>query len=578
MASLLIWWSPDGAPIDDVIWDRMVAQVYADIGVPLPQKDNTFRGIGFRALAVRTLPSEPDSLERIAPDTLLLASLRHPLTANERAGFRFTEPAAVIRLEPAQKRLTLIRDLLGHRHLVWTRIPGGILAATREESLLAHPDVGRTLNDAHIASMLAYESPEDTSTPFAEIFAVAPGMTVEFTPRRHRLLREPMTPCDDVAGLSDAQMAARFGDLLEDSVLRASRGARRIGLSISSGLDAASIAAILMRHHTSAIPPIAVTYSYAVADGADCDERGPAAQLCRQLGIEFDSFDASTIPLAFTLDSGWTGPIGCVLENPYRELKIEVYRRLAAAGVDVLLAGHGADQFAMTPANWIWSAWKDRRFDWIASGLRSYLRDRGIWGTLRHPSLRRFAKYLLMGPNSLRRLRPPDALPRQFHEYWLDTRRAALARLADWPDPVRADAHFNLLESTDYAMEFSYTDRFGIDVRCPFRDWNLVQFVLSAPAYLMAGPIGYKWLQKAAVASDLGAEWINRDKCGDLSPLWKRHFALRQHDVAARRHGAQPEISRFSSGRYDNPSPADGCFTSTRATQLTSWLARVKEI
>ncbi len=70
MASLLIWWSPDGAPIDDVVWDRMVAQLYADIGVPLPQNDGTLRATGYRAVAVRTLAWEPDPVERIAPDTL----------------------------------------------------------------------------------------------------------------------------------------------------------------------------------------------------------------------------------------------------------------------------------------------------------------------------------------------------------------------------------------------------------------------------------------------------------------------------------------------------------------------------
>lgn len=545
MASLLLWWSPSGAPIDETIWRRMVAQVAQDANLPIPP-EALVQGPDFRALALRTLRCEPAPLRYVAPDTLVLAALRHEATDAELIGRRFTEPAAVIRLHPSTKRLSLSRDLLGHKHLVWARVPDGILVATREESLLAHPGVKRDLDAAHIAAMLAFAAPDDTSTPFIGVHALAGGMTVELTPDGERTHRELFEPCDDVAGCSDTQLADRFRELLEDSVYRTARGATRIGFSISSGLDAASIAAIQMRWFKGEQQPVAVCYGYAVADGADVDERVPARQLCTELGIEFDSFDVSTIALAFALDRGRTVPIGSVLENPYREFKTEVYRRLASHGVDVTLVGHGADQFAMTPANWLWSAWAARRHDWIRSGLRKYLADRGLVGTLRHPSLRRFAKYLLLGKKGLMTSRAPDTLPAAFREVWRDTHSAALARFAAWPDPVRAELHFNSLEATDYALEVPISERYGLDIRCPFRDWNLVRFVLSTPSYLMAGPIGYKWMQKQAVSAYLSREWIDREKCGDLSPLWRRHFELRRNEIVGKLRGSSTRIDRFT--------------------------------
>ena len=572
MASLLLWWSPSGAPIDDTIWRRMVARVGLDAGLPIPP-DALAQGPGFRALALRTLRIEPAPLRHIAPDTLLLAALRHEASETELMGRRLTEPGAVIRLNPSARSLSVTRDLLGHRHLVWARLPEGVLVATREEPLLVHPGVSRTLDELHIASMLALAIPDDTSTPFAGIHAVAAGMTVEFTPTGIRTLREPFEPCDDLAGWSDARLSERFRGLLEDSIHRAASGASRVGFSISSGLDAASIAALYMPGFRGARRPLAVCYGYSVAEGADIDERGPAQQLCARLGIEFDPIDLGAVRLGFTLDHGRTVPIGSVLENPYREFKTEVYKRLAAHGVDVTLAGHGADQFAMTPANWLWSAWADRRWDWMQAGMRKYLVDRGWTGTLQHPSLRRFARYMLFGRRGLMSVRAPKSMPAAFHQAWRETRQAALSRFAAWPDPIRADMHFNSLEAMDYALEVPVAEGHGLDIRCPFRDWNLVRFVLSVPTFLMAGPIGYKWMQKQAVATCLSSEWIEREKGGDLSPLWNRDFERRRTEILGRIRDRRSAINRVTRALDDNQSlDILGRDRLTQLAQLSAWL------
>lgn len=571
MASLLLWWSPSSAPIDDTIWRRMIARAAQDAGHPI-SSDAVVHGPDFRALGLRTLGCEPIPLRRLLPDRVVLAALRHEVSDAELVSRRFSEPAAVVHLDPSKKRLRLTRDLLGQKHLVWTRVPGGILVATREESLFAHPDVGAGLDEAHIAAMMASVAPDDVSTPFAEIRAVAPGMTVELTSDNEHFFRESLEPCEDVAAYSDIQLAERFRELLEDSVHRAARGANRIGLSISSGLDAATIAAILMSRFSGDPKPAAVCYSYSVESGADFDERPPARQLCLSLGIEFDSFDASTISLAFALDRNRTVPIGSVLENPYREIKTEVYRRLASHGIDVALVGHGADQFAMTPANWLWSAWADGRFDWIQKGLNSYLTDRGLLGTLRHPSLRRFVKYLLLGKAGLTTFRAPDIIPKAIRESWRESHSASLARFAAWPDPARAELHFNSLEVADYALEVPISESYGLDIRCPFRDWDLVRFVLSTPSYLMAGPVGYKWMQKKTASRYLSDEWIERPKRGDLSPLWRRHFELRKTAMITLLRANQKRLNRFIKLPSDTALETMDLQGITRLVQFKAWL------
>lgn len=548
MASLLLWWSPDGAPIDEAKWASMVAQVATDAGLhPQHQHCQQRGGEDFRAFTVRTHPSEPEALYEPSPGTLVLANLRHSLSSQELTGGWHPEPAAIATLNLPERRLSLSRDLLGHRRLLWTRVPGGILAATREESLLAHSAVGRDWDEAHIAAMLATLPPEDTSTPFKQIRALAPGVTLVFEQDRVRTQRASVEPCDEVAGRSDRELADRFRELLCDSVRRASRGAGRIGVAISSGLDAATLAAVLMHEIAPPCTPLAVCYGYRREDGADVDERGPARSVAARLGMDFDGFDASRVALGLGLKGDWISPLGSVRENPYREIKSELYRRLASHGVDVMLAGYGADQFARLSLDWICSAWANRRWDWIGGGLRQYLGERGLLRTLRHPSLRRLGRYLWGGQNALQHLRTlSNEFPTRFHEAWFEGRRASLERLRGWPEPLRALTHLNALESSEYAMEEPIAARYGLDIRCPYRDWHLLRFVLSTPSYLMTGPLGYKWMLRHAASGLLEPAWIERGKKGSLASLWQASFQ-RQGATISARMAAYPEwLARVS--------------------------------
>jgi hypothetical protein len=96
--------------------------------------------------------------------------------------------------------------------------------------------------------------------------------------------------------------------------------------------------------------------------------------------------------------------------------------------------------------------------------------------------------------------------------------------------------------------------------------------VLSTPAYLMAGPSGYKWLHKTAVASLLSREWINREKRGNLSPLWVKQFNARSSEIEARLRESAPQLQRFTRQVHDGTTSNADCFRLTLLVQLASWL------
>lgn len=578
MASLLLWWSCDGAPIDDVVWQQLCERAARAQGFDRA-KAHLIIGHGYRALAARTLRAEAEPLVCHEPKFLALAASRHRLSRPDLFSERHTEPTALVRLEPEQGRLTLTRDLLGLRHLVWTQIQGGYLVSTCEEPLLAHPKVSRRWNLAHIAAMLDSSPPEESSTPFVMIRSVAAGTTVELTREGAKIRRSPLEPCEDLGGWKPEALSARFRELLEASVQRAVRGAARLGVTLSAGLDAASIAAIALRLQEPAHRILAVTYGYSNGDGADLDEREPVQSFCRQMNIELDTFDASKIPLSFTLEGGWSGPAGMVSGNAFRELKTEVYRRLEHQRVDVVLAGHGADQLATLSANWIWSAWTRGDYAWIARGLAEYLRTIGLWQTLRKPSLRRFLKCMLFGREAILSSSVSRDIPVKLRSVLAQARAEEISRYKAWPDPARAALHFNAYECADYALESLNAEKHGLDIRSPYRDWDLVQFVLSTPLHLMAGPLGYKWLQKQAISQYLPADWISRAKCGNLTPIFETHLNVHRERICSLLHREREHLSQVSAvpddlGTLTNIDP----YRSVQLAQFVSWAKRHPDV
>jgi asparagine synthetase B (glutamine-hydrolysing) len=185
--------------------------------------------------------------------------------------------------------------------------------------------------------------------------------------------------------------------------------------------------------------------------------------------------------------------------------------------------------------------------------------------------LRRFAKYLLLGKKRLLSVRPPEELPAALRDQWRRNVVAARAHLQAWPDPGRAEIHFNAFESWDYALESLNAEKYGLEVRSPYRDWELVQFVLSTPLHLMAGPLGYKWLQKQAIAPYLDIDWLNRPKCGSLYPILERYYADRKPEALRKAKSASQllaEVSRI-------PEDLEKLFDSNpyRATNLVHFLS-----
>ena len=424
MASLLFWWSTDGAPIDDAIWRRMVAQAAKDAGLEKPPA-TWLEGPNYRALAISTLRLEPAPVRRIEPGILVLSALRHPMADQELLNPPHEEPAAVICFDEINRRLRLSRDFLGHRRLVWTRLPGAVLVTTREETLLRHPRISAQEDTFHIQCHLADAAPPQHTTPFSAISQVPCGATLMIDAERTAVTQSTLEPIEGLQAKSDQELAAAFRDLLDDAVARSVRGASRVGIHLSAGMDSPALGASLATLKPFVQQPLAVTFGFPTTLGADLDERIEGARLAEYLGFAHVNVDASTLPISITTRSQ-DAPIFMISQSIYRNLFAAILKAFSESACEVAISGHGGDEFVPSEVDWMHSAWKSGRINLIWEFVRKLNTTSGFQGVLSDRAVRRTLKHAILGEKLLRKLpilefADKEAATRYHHERrWID--------------------------------------------------------------------------------------------------------------------------------------------------------------
>ncbi len=415
--------------------------------------------------------------------------------------------------DPLTQSLRARRDPMGYRQLAWARVPGGVLLGTGEALLLAHPAIGRNLDQGYLAAYAAGLSPAHDATVWKDIRLLAAGETRVWHRARDEVSYERINPVNVWAGRDDAARASLLRDLLDDATHRAVGGARRIGVSLSAGLDSSALAASLSgMSAASAQRPLCVTYGF--DHWPRLDERPAASWLAAHLGFEHVGVAADELrPLRPALRR----PVcpDTPLQTPWREFKEASYAAFAVAGVDTVVSGNFGDHLWAHPKHWCAEALRDRAARVLWQGMAEIIRRDGWRGPWRDPGLRALARpWRLRNPALPGRL---AMLAPAWREQLSDRLSDELGALRHWPRPEQAHLVFNAWASFDACGEDWYAHRHGLRIVQPYRDAQLTAAVLSLPAWeSQRGPVA-KSLLRRAMRGRLPDECLARGKVGDLT-------------------------------------------------------------
>jgi asparagine synthase (glutamine-hydrolysing) len=421
-----------------------------------------------------------------------------------------------------KKRLVLARDPFGIK-LVYYRIAGNTLYFGSEmrpiRALMpGKPEIDTTSLDL----FLRYRFTPSPYTILKGIRKLAPGtkLTVEngtwHVSRWYRFKPEPFTPAKSLADAKEELLS-----LYKDAIKRQLISDVPVGLLLSGGVDSGMLLA-LMNLNGKDWPTYTVGYGSSFAH----DELADAEQTARLLGSKHTSINITKATFEEALPK-----IVATLEEPIAASSIVpmyfVCQR-ARQDVKVALVGQGPDELFGGYRRHLgvrYSAWWSNLPNWLRSPIsstvsalpRNEMLKRGVHSLFIDDRMRRYQHVLS--------LLPGDQVEGLFQEGMLP-RHAGDTILSCWQDMV------DLMEGTDAlgGLQFlevrstlpdellMYADKLsmahGLELRVPFVDKEIVEYVERLPATFKVRNGNRKWLHKQVCGAFLPNSIMQRPKRG----------------------------------------------------------------
>lgn len=255
---------------------------------------------------------------------------------------RLTGEFALIVWDARTRCLICVRDALGVVPLYYHLSRRSCVVSTRLGAVLAQPGVPRATNLGMLAEYLAFDIASRTETLYTDVYRVPPGHVLRVSPSGASLSGYwDLASVPAIRFRDPRDYAARFGELLNEAVNGRMSGARRVGISLSGGLDSSTVAGAAARFvdRDTGLPEV-TSYSLTYP-GHPWDERRYIAPVAHHLGI-----DNHQLPWAGFADADWISSgdnTGDLPSFPTLVHMASLFRSASADGMELLLTGEGGD-------------------------------------------------------------------------------------------------------------------------------------------------------------------------------------------------------------------------------------------
>jgi len=507
----------------------------------------------------RLLGLEKGQFEKLSDAQLVLRAYRR---WGEGLFERLLGPFAVAVADSTEGRVLLGRDAVGERTLFYYSDGQRLAAASEAWPVLVEPAASAELDDVWLACSLALTTPTDGRTAFRGVSELQTGTAMMVSGRGERVWRH-WTPdlSARVRHARDEDYVADFRGRLRRAVRRRMRSATQPAIFMSGGLDSTPVAA--MAAEALAERPGAKplrSYSYVFPSRPDVSERHYIEAVAAKLGL-----DAVLVPfddsLGMTEADLWAVNPSHPDWNPYRALMDRLYTAASAGGGRLMLAGYAGDLLYSGAEDWLRDFLLDGRFGEAWSDVRQHLRRHGWRAVLRSRSIRRLYAGPLDRLNPRRGSRAHEAAP------WL-TREAAglVARQPDSPPwvaqagrPARHRALLDAAAAASTSLAAHYAARSRLEIADPYRDRELIAWVLGSPGYVLYRHGWSKWVTRHALRDRLPDLVVDRAAPTDISFLlengWNagargtvRSELVPELPTDAARSQVRAELKRFGNG------------------------------
>ena len=426
------------------------------------------------------------------------------------------EFAAVI-YDQQHDEVLCARDQLGDRSLFYT-IQGSRVVITSEPWAAAGGrNVPAELNDNALAASFAFQVPQDGQTLFKEVFEILPAhtLTLNSTTQNPRCYWKPDLS-KKLRGLSDEEYAERFRALLEQSVVCRMRATTPVGIMMSGGLDSTSVACFAARQIA---PQQLTTLSYVFDELTECDERPFINSMVEKWNLRSIQFLGDD---AWPYKNSGTGPVNPNRpeHDPYRLLHEQLSTRAQAEGLRVLLDGGFGDNLYDSAMYWWADLLCELKLMKAAKDPVLYIQHWGWRKTWQAGFFRKAARHLFNHIPGGKHIHGTDT-----QSDWLtDYSARCLTNNNKKQNPIyeRFGNLLGMRAAKGASGSDFYSNRHSLEMRHPYRDRRLIEFVLTLPAYQIYERGVYKYILRNAMRGILPENIRTRRQPTSISTLFLR--------------------------------------------------------
>lgn len=462
-----------------------------------------------------------------------------------------------------RRELRLARDGIAMRSLYYRVEPKRVLFATEVSQILAADAVPRQLNEEAVACYLACMQVPAGCVFYKGIDEVKPGEEVLIDSpagaggrARRRLFWRP-DPDLRIRYRDESEYAGHLRELLVEAMRCRLRARSPVGVSLSGGMDSATIASIAgwLGEHEGGVPAVHA-YSWAFSDFPQCDERENIYRITDRYHIPTHEIPAEeTYPLAdYSANLPHEDDPFTSMFQPFmgRALSSALADRVSTMFYgfrgDVMCGGNVNDVPGMLRAG----QFSDARTELAqlsrifslprASTVSRYVLRPMISDIVPRPvtiSGRRAAKRLRtlaagergevwnrVGPAARAAAHVKD----DFLQAWLPSSDPVPAEAEVWPRSAARHRYIHVfsplvMRGVMYAERFSAG--YGVGFADPWSDRRIAEFVLACPQYCVDSATEGKRMARRAMQGIMPADAIKAASKVSPEPLYLA--ALREH-------------------------------------------------
>lgn len=433
-------------------------------------------------------------------------------------------------------QLFLARDRCGIKPLYFYQDENVFLFASEVRTLLASGHVPRSISPSALQSYLLFGSVSEPETLVKDVQSLPPGHRLlislktkpsSLQPEPYWSLAQPEGGNGHVNGFAKDQRGAvsRVRELLQESVRLHMNADVPVGIFLSSGIDSTALAALASREFSGVH-----TFTMAFPESR-FSEAGMAERTAQQFGTTHQEFMLTPDDLLSRIDSAVAA-----LDQPSVDGINTYFISLAASqsGLKVALSGLGGDELFGGYNTFRWVPRFERLMalgEKFPAKLRAAM-ARGsikfgerigsndsahklaaIWnepGALPHPY---FFSRMIFTPAQVRKLfhHEPEQARNQAWWVWLNEGAGATIAMDSFSAITSLEAR-SYLVNTLLRDADSMSMASSLEVRVPFLDHSLIEFVSSLPAAMKTRQGTPKALLVESLKDLLPEEVINQPK------------------------------------------------------------------